>query len=476
MNHNFFKPYLLLLVTITCAINKGNTQKNVQPNIIFIIADDLNTDLGCYNHSLVKTPNIDDLANDGLLYKNTYCQIPLCGPSRTSILTGIQPKNLTVLCNETSFRDLRPDIKTLPQMFKENGYKSVRFGKIFHQSMPSKTQFVSIDDPQSWDEIYDPLGYEIELYDGADSYLDDNSNYNYAFAKDSNHISLHSDELSAEKATAFIKANKKPKKPFFLAVGFYRPHSPYIAPIKYFDMYPLNSITLPKDIMADTLKYPKMAYNGNNPYKFNSMTNLKRKQITQAYYAAISFMDAQVGKIINALKENDLYNNSIIVFTSDHGYALGEHGMWQKQTLYEKVLRVPLILKLPNHALKNIEPTNFSELIDIFPTLMDLAKIKKPQHLDGVSLLSQAARDKSITFSTVGRLMPNKKFNTKHLNCNFFLAGTSIRKDSLRFTIWKDSNKSKELFNYLNDPEELKNIIKDTIYSDFIKSVSSYLN
>lgn len=447
----------LVLLAISCGPDSGTQLE--RPNVIFIIADDLNTDLSCYSHPLVHSPNIDGLAGDGTIFTKAYCQVPLCGPSRVSILTGLRPNpdSLMVLCNETSFRELAPSMKTMPQWFKEHGYHSVRFGKIFHQSMPGP-KFFNLDDAVSWDGTYDPTGGgEIPYYGSAEHYLDGQTNYNYAFAPDTLHSTPHSDELVATAAIDYLRSPKAENKPFFMAVGFYRPHSPYIAPKSYFDYYDLENIALAGDRKADTLKYPAIAYSTKDPFLFDAMSDSRQREVVRAYYASISFMDAQVGRIIKTLKEQGTYDNTIIVFTSDHGYALGEHGMWQKQSLYEKMTRVPLILKsIPNNSKKKTEE-RVVELIDIFPTLTNLSRLPNPEGLEGESLLSE--RQNGTALSLVGRLADGVPFEREELNCNMSVGGVSIRNDSIRYTQWFDSLRHAEIYDYRTDPEESNNVL-----------------
>jgi len=459
---------ILIVSALVACQPQGSTEVESgkqRPNVVFIIADDLNTDLGSYGHPLVQSPNIDELAKASVVFERAYCQVPLCGPSRASMLTGKRPNEQPLLCNETSLRDVWQGMTTFPQLFRENGYYSARFGKIFHQGMPNKKKFVSLDDSLSWDAAYDPMGGEVALYETADNYLPSMTHYNFQYAQDSLHQSPHSDELVAEKTIDFLKSSKSKEAPFFLGVGFYRPHSPYIAPSQYFDLYDTADIMLPIDHVADTSINPTIAFAAvNSDLKFNAMTVGKKKEIIQAYYATISFMDDQVGKVIAALKEQDLYDNTIIVFTSDHGYALGEHGMWQKKSLYEKITKVPLMVKPVGNIPNGTRENNIVELLDIYPTLTEATGTTPPDYLDGISLFK--SKSDRVATSMIGRVEKGKPFLRDAINCNMFVAGITYRQDSLRLTEWQDTQKSVELFNYTEDALEQDNVSKTAAYAE----------
>ena len=304
-------------------------------NVVLIIADDLNCDLGAYGNLDVKTPNIDRLAARGVLFENAHCQYPWCGPSRASFMTGMYTNQTKITRNNMNLRNSIPDVITLGQRFRQQGYQSVRIGKIFHYDNPSAIGTSGNDDIYSWDQTVNPYGRDkIEehkintlvprKYGAILSWL-------AADGKDEEQTDGIAASEAIEKLSDFAVTNT----PFFLAVGFFRPHTPFVAPKKYFDFYDREKIEIP-EIPNDYLTtIPEPAVKSIRVK--NSQINLKKEraqEIKEAYYATISFIDAQVGRILDQLELSGLDKNTVVVFTSDHGYHMGEHGHWQKNTLF----------------------------------------------------------------------------------------------------------------------------------------------
>ena len=311
-----------------------------RPNVLLIMADDLNDDMGTFGHKIVKTPNLDRLAARGVRFERAYTQFPLCSPSRVSLLTGLRPDTTKIYELQTNFRTILPDAVTLPQMFKRNGYVAARVGKIYHYGNPGDIGTSGLDDPASWDLVVNPRGVdkdeETKLTNltparGLGSALA----YYASPASDDE----HTDGKVASEVIALLEKNKD--RPFFIGAGFYRPHCPFIAPKKYFDMYPLDRIAAPKWSPADVQKVPVPAW-FTMPPNWNVSEDGVRATI-QAYYASISFLDANVGRVLDALDRLGLAQNTVVVFISDHGYLLGERGQWMKQMLFERSARAPLI-------------------------------------------------------------------------------------------------------------------------------------
>ncbi len=449
--------FLLLLITPSFAQTKTKATK---PNVLFIAVDDLNNDLGCYGHPRVKSPNIDKLAKRGMLFHNAYCQYPVCNPSRSSFMTGMYPPQTGVLSNGGNFRKRLPNVVTLAQLFKQHGYFVARIGKIFHYGVPLQIGTDGKDDPKSWTKVINPKGIDrtkLDLvktlqkgrYGGTLSWLNIKS-------KDTD----HTDGKAASAAIQLLKKHhpKKTGKPFFLAVGFYRPHTPYVAPSKYFDMYPREKIQPLMEKKGDRDDIPPAAL-ADRP-KQRELTVAQRKEIIQAYYASITFMDAQLGRILEALNDMGLAENTIIVFVSDHGYHLGHHGLWQKGDLFEGSCRVPLIIADPRQKNKGQSTKALTEMLDMYPTLADLCQLPKPKHLKGKSLVpvlrdpKHKVRDAALTVAwSRGRRVKKKGKRQKIL-------GYSIRTPRYRYTEWGGGKYGVELYDYKTDPMEYTNLAK----------------
>ena len=455
----------LLLFVLVFGCKKSNTiDKNQKLNVLFIIADDLNCDLGSYGHPQVISPNIDRLAKNGTLFGNVHNQYPLCGPSRASFMTGMYTDQTQMTNNNVLLRTTVPDVITMGQRFRQQGYRSVRIGKIYHFDNPSSIGTSSADDIYTWDQTINPYGrdkieeYKINTltprqYGGTLSWL----------AADGTDEE-QTDGIGATEAIEQLESFYKTGQNFFLAVGMYRPHTPFVAPKKYFDMYDRNSIEIPYDGSNDEyLKtIPKTAANSirlkKNQIKLNLKSNKKLAQeIKEAYFATTTFVDAQIGRILKKLKQTGLDKNTIVVFTSDHGYHLGEHGHWQKQTLFDNSTRVPLIFSGPGIE-SNVRIENSPvELIDIYPTLMDLTGIESPDHVVGKSLKP---------------VFENNNFKTRNSALTRWRNGYSIKTENFRLTKWGENGElGYELYDHRNDKEELKNLVSNTSYSSLLDSM-----
>lgn len=428
-------------------------------NVLFLMADDLNCDLHCYGNPQVKTPNLDKLAHRGVRFEHAYCQFPLCGPSRASLLTGRRPNETQIVTNPKAgrfssdytptpnFRQFIPDTITLPQLFRNHGYYVARVGKLFHYGVPGQIGTSGLDDPPSWEYFVNPAGRDKaeenqvftltpgKSYGGTLSWL----------AAEGTDLE-QTDGLSATAAISLLAARRD--RPFFLAAGFYRPHTPYVAPKKYFDLYPLDEIELPKLSADDQKRIPAAAY-ASAKREQETMTDHQRREAIQAYWAAISFMDAQVGRVLDALDRLQLADNTIVVFASDHGYHMYQHGLWQKMSLFENCARVPLIVADPDCPGRG-KTAALAELVDIYPTLAELCGLKVPEYLDGTSLVpvlqDTAAAVKPVAFTQVQRGK---------------LDGYSVRTPRFRYTLWNQGEQGEQLFDLTNDPGETNNLASD---------------
>jgi len=433
------------------------------------MADDLNNDMECYGNSFVKTPHLDRLANSAIRFDRAYNQFPLCSPSRVSMLTGYRPDKTGVYDLQKLFRDNLPDAITLPQLFKNNGYFSARVGKIFHYGVPGGIGTNGQDDSISWDKRVNPIGRDkaeeskvTVLTPGRG--IGASLTYLIADGEDEE----QTDGIVAKEAIQIMESNKD--KPFFLAVGFYRPHCPFIAPKKYFDLYPFDRISLPKQLSTDWNDKPQIA-KFIDPLNYG-LDETKLREALRAYYASISFMDAQVGKVLGALEKLKLKDNTIVVFCSDHGYNVGQHGQWMKQSLFENSARVPLIIVLPG-VTNGKSSARTVELLDIYPTLAELCGLETPKDIQGKSLmpLIKNPNDKwdNPAYTQVRRVINSGQPDQK------FIMGRSIRTERWRYNEWDETKLGVELYDHQNDPDEFTNLAADTKYSSTVKELSDLL-
>lgn len=440
----------LLLLTFCFALPFYHAQAQKKLNVLLIASDDLNTRLGTYGHPLVKTPNLDRLARMGVRFHNAYNQYPLCSPSRVSMLTGLRPDTTGVYDLQTLFRDNVPTVTTLPELFKNNGYFSARVGKIFHYGVPGQIGTDGQDDPQSWNLVINPRGRDKEEEHLLTNYTPKRglgSSLSFLAAEGTD--DEQTDGMVANEAIRLLQENKD--KPFFIAAGFYRPHCPYIAPKKYFDLYPLERITLPIEPPEHINDIPKPAMFTTPLYW--GLNEQQRREVIQAYYASVTFMDAQVGRLLDAVDEHGLADNTIIVFWSDHGYLLSEHGQWKKQSLFEEAARVPLLIAAPDAKGNGKVSKRVVELLDVYPTLARLCGLEPPTYLAGADLTpllnNPKARWERPAFTQVRRHAEN-------------VMGRSVRTERWRYTEWNNGVDGVQLYNHKKDPYEYNNLADDS--------------
>lgn len=445
---------VFIQISSQCFAQDEQAQANAQPNVLFIAVDDLACALGCYGDLVARTPNIDRLAAEGTCFLRAYNQLPLCNPTRASVMTGLRPDQIKVYDLDRHFRDEVPDVVTLSQSFQAAGYFAARVGKIYHYNVPASIGTDGFDDPPSWNRTVNPKGR-----DKTDEALVFNAE---PHRKISGALSwLAADGADAEQTDGMIATEaikimaEKKDAPFFLGVGFFRPHTPYVAPKKYFDMYPVQSLRLPFAPHGDRADIPTAAFAHNCPvpnYGLNEATLLKA---TQAYYACVSFVDAQVGRLLDALDELGIADDTIVVFWSDHGYHLGDHnGVWQKRTLFEQGARSPLIIRTPTENSGHCN--RIVEFVDIYPTLTDVASIKSPATLAGRSLrpLMQNAVADWNGYAVTQVLRPaDDRLPEQVMGC-------SIRNDRYRYTEWGAGKHGFELYDHQTDPNEFHNLAK----------------
>jgi len=448
---------LLLITVLSLVWPAAAAAQTGKLNVLLVMSDDLNTDVGCYGHRIVQTPNLDRLAARGVRFTRAYCQYPLCNPSRASMLTGLYPDQTGVRNNRVFFRDNVPDVVTLPQLFRNHGYFTARIGKIYHYGVPSQIGTNGMDDPASWDRVVNPRGRDKDDEDLIFSI--DRIHHRLGgtmawLAADGTDVE-QTDGIGATSCIELLKS-RPAGKPFFIAMGFYRPHTPYVAPKKYFRRYPLELIRTPAEPLDDLVDIPLPAW-VDRPYQLN-LDDLTKRQAIQAYYASITFMDAQLGRILDVMDEEGLWESTVVVFVSDHGYHMGEHKLWQKTTLFENSCRVPLIIAAPGFADTAGKATGaVTEMIDIYPTLADLCGLRAPSYLAGRSLrpqledVSSAGREAALTtLDSRDRVHRPVRWPPT--------IGYTIRTERYRYTEWADGRLGVELYDHQEDPKEFLNL------------------
>jgi uncharacterized sulfatase len=418
-----------------------------RPNVLFIATDDMNNALGCYGHPVVKTPNLDRLAARGVRFDRAYCQFALCSPSRSSLMTGLGPDTTTIYNLQKHFREALPNVVTLSQCFQKNGYYAARVGKIYHYGNPGQIGTDGLDDAPSWNHKVNPKGIDKAEETKVTNHTPERKSLGSALAFYASPApdDEHTDGMVANETIKLLGQHKD--KPFFLAAGFYRPHCPFIAPKRYFDLYPPEMLQ-PTPIGPGEMEIaPPWAY-FTTPANWN-MTRRQTQEVLQAYYASISFVDANVGKLMDALDRLGLTDNTVIVFWSDHGYGTGEHGQWMKQTVFEAASRMPLIIATPHAKSKGKVSPRTVELLDLYPTLAELCGLENiPQNLHGKSLRPLLDH-------------PHAKWDrpaVTQLNKGPKKMGYSLRTERYRYTDWGDTE---ELYDYQADPKEIKNLAKE---------------
>ena len=420
-------------------------------NVLFLIADDLRPTLGSYGNTIIKTPNLDKLAGTSVRFDRAYAQYPLCNPSRSSLLTGKYPTQTSILDNEYYFRALHPDLVSLPQHFKANGYATLRTGKIFHGG---------IDDTDAWTE-----GGEVRNFAGAKR-PPANSEGAERIAQSDRIVVLEGDgekNGDYQMATRAIELMEKYKdQPFFLAVGSGKPHSPPAAPKKFFDLYDVDKIALPPDFAskpAAPAGFPDISIAKRNTDLFigREASEAQAREMIRAYYASVSFMDAQMGRVLDALDRLKLRDKTIVIFFGDHGYHLGEKGKWSKAySLFDVAIRVPLLISVPGISSGASQRT--VGLLDLFPTLVDLCGLPQPysgsSKLEGHSLVRLLRTPKTQwsypAFSVVAYLGK---------------LGKSVSTEKWHYVQWENGALGEMLMDKSKDPFEMKNLASDPQYA-----------
>lgn len=451
-----------------CCFCASVAQAQQKKNVLFIMVDDLRPELGCYGSEQAITPHIDRLGARSVVYQHAYCNVPVSGASRASLLTGVYPdfsKKRFVDAETYSQQDL-PGVVTLPQAFKNNGYYTVSLGKVFH----------NYDDRvDSWSEspwIVSPAGGDWAVYNKWNVWKNDipldqlhpkshrGPYYEAADVPDS----CYEDNQIARKAVLELGKLKEQQQPFFLAVGFRKPHLPFIAPKKYWDLYRREDIKMASNRFRSE-DLPRQVQSSRELYQYthtdSTSTEDFHREARHAYYACVSFIDAQIGIVLNELERLQLSDQTIVVLLGDNGWHLGEHDFWGKHTLMRQSTETPLLVSLPGGA--HGVSQSIVEFVDLYPSLCDACNISRPTHLQGKSFLPTL-----------------KDLKKKHRDYAFIQWGKGVNLVTPEYSYaqWYDNSQKvagEMLFDYRNDPQENKNVVREKNYEQLIKRFKSYL-
>lgn len=475
--------------------NKPDAKAPGKPNILFIAVDDLRPDIGCYGNKVAKTPNIDRIASQGIVFNRAYCQQAVCSPSRSSLLTGKRPDATKVWDLETHFRVALPDTVTLPQHFKANGYHTAALGKVYHRGF---------EDGRSWSEPHwyptgqsvdtDPMDWKKRITTkngpGVTEYSfekpmknpDTGKAKGPAFEVSPKPDDQLPDGHTAAEAVKRLGSLKNQDKPFFLAVGFLKPHLPFVAPKKYWDMHDPDKIpgpaigTLPKGApeFAGHVNGELHGYQGVP--KGNPIPEPFAKNLRHGYYACVSYTDAQIGRLLDALEKEGLSDNTIVVLWGDHGWQLGDHGLWHKHTNFEQATRAPLLIRVPGRKTAGRKCDAPVEFVDIYPTLAEACALPAPKALDGQSLMrfieNPDAPMAKVAISQYPR--PGGK-----VGAGGPVMGYSIRDERWRLTLWRGKKNGNivatELYDEKNDPAETVNLAEKPEHKAVVEALSRHL-
>ena len=453
-----FKFVSLFLFLVTLSGSKP-IETSPKLNVLFIIADDLNCAIGAYGDPLAITPNIDKLAKEGLIFTNAHVQYPLCGPSRVSLMTGLYPDQTKSKKLRLYVRQTIPDVVTMGQKFRKENYHSVRVGKIYHYHNPRDIGTAGHDDSFTWDRTVNPYGRDKKEEYKIKALKSKWNGGTLSWLQAEGTDEEQTDGIGATETIGFLDEFSKSGENFFLAFGLYRPHVPFVAPKSYFDLYNLEDFSIPviSNDYLETIPKPAAASVRSKKEQVDLDIELA-KEIKHAYYATTSFMDAQIGRVLDKLKETGLDKNTIVVFTSDHGYHLGEHGHWQKQTLFDDATRVPLIFAGPGIKKNLVSVDSPVELVDLYPTIMELVEMQVPKFVSGKSLVPYF---KNMHHEVRKSALTELQVNTRKVKAQ----GYSIKTKRYRLSQWNNQGiYSYELYDHYHDKTELKNLVNHVHY------------
>jgi iduronate 2-sulfatase len=482
-----YLPHLLACIAFI-ALAPSSAAAAGRMNVLFIVSDDLRTDLGCYGNTDVKSPNIDRLAQRGMVFQRAYCQQSVCSPSRSSVLTGLRPDTTKVWDLNTHFRKALPDAVTLPQLFKNHGYTSQGMGKIYHGEFVDPASWSTAAATQAADEDGapakkpgkakkkpTPVG-EATAPKADEAIPLTKTNRGAAFAATDDEPNGGQEGELADEAIAALRKFKADDHQFFLAVGFHKPHLPFVSPKAYWDLYdpaklPLAAnIFLPKDAPEYAMADRNELWSYSGVPDASHLPEAYARQMKHGYYAALSYMDAQLGRVVDELDKLGLRESTIIILWGDHGWKLGEHDRWSKHSNVENDVHAPLIISVPGMKAVGAKTDALVEFVDMYPTLAELAGLPLAANLEGKSfkpLLDDPKLPwKKAAFSQYPRSPAGKK-----------LMGYTMRTDRYRFTQWVDRMDhtkvdATELYDHTSDPGENTNLAHDPAHSELIKELT----
>ncbi len=461
MNVNIFKSLIFIGIFLITSCKNTTRKEEViekkQPNILFIAVDDLRPELNFYGANHIKSPNLDQLASESLVFNRAYCNIPVCGASRASLMTGIRPTRKRFIGAFTKLDDDYPQAISLPMLLKQNGYKTISNGKIYHHKD---------DDLKAWDEIWHPNSlFDYGLAENQE--IRKNTHRGLPFEAAEVHDSVYRDGKLALKVIQDLNNLKQSNKPFFLTMGLAKPHLPFTAPQKYWDLYDRKNIELPESYVQPETT-PKQAFHNfgelrqyENIPKKGELPEALAKELIHGYYACVSYIDAQIGLVLDELKRLELEDDTIVILWGDHGWNLGDHKLWCKHVTFETALKTPLMIKVPGKT-KGDKTDAITEYIDIYPSLAELVGLNIPSTVDGKSFVPILYGEKS----------------NKNWAVSKFKDAVTLIKDDLFYTEWTDDkgiSYARMLFDHKTDPLELDNLAEKLEHKQLVNQLSEEL-
>lgn len=475
----FFSANVLLTCCLVASPSVVRADDAKRPNVLFIAIDDLRPALGCYGDSVAVTPNIDRLANRGTVFSRAYCQLAVCCPSRLSLITGRRPDTIRVWDLKTHFREAIPDVVTLPQHFKNHGYHTQSLGKIYHGSgEPSK-------DPPSWsvDPQYDFVRDPKLRYALPQNLQGKGLKRSAAEAADVPD-NTYTDGVVCDAAIRTLGDLQQTGPPFFLAVGFRKPHLPFCAPQKYWDLYDRAEIPLPVsgEHPQDAPELATRSWRELEGYtdipKDGQISTDKIRELRHGYYACVSYVDALVGRLLDELTKLKLAENTVVVLWGDHGFHLGEQGLWTKANNYELSTRVPLIVSVPGQTHAALKSNALVEFVDVYPTLADLCELDAPRGIEGISFKPLLTKPGQPWKRAVFSQYPRARSGNRHRGHGEIM-GYTVRTHRYRYVQWQDWESKKivarELYDHDSDPHEARNVAAQAKHSDAIPELAGML-